>query len=189
MKERKYKDDYAIHTTFSDKGREQQNVVYQGEYFRFEGGTQEKYRSLRWSLGCAGIFFLSYLIYMKLNTPSSRCIYVMPIAAVALIVFIYWLMGLAALFRCPDQMTRLQKENSMGRILRSSIGCALLLGMACVGDIIYMLVSLKEQVSAEFPGFALLCCAAIAALSSFLRIREVYGKISVCSKKGEESSP
>lgn len=187
MKERKYKEDYAVHTTFSDKGHEQQKVVYQGEYFRFRGGAQEKQRTLRWSLGCAGLFFLTYLIYMKLNTPSSRCMYVMPVAAVALIAFVYWCMGLFTLWRCPDRMTRLQKETGIGRVLRSCIGCAVLLAMACVGDIVYMLVSLKEQVPAEIPGFALLCCAAIAALSSFLRARDVYGRIAACAEKGEET--
>lgn len=187
MKERKYKEDYTIRTILSEKGQEQQEVVYRGEYFHFCGGTQEKNRTLRWSLCCAVVFFACYLVFLKLNTPSSLCIYVMPVSAIAIIPFAYWCMGLFALYRCKDRMTRLQKETSLGRILHSSIGCTIFLAMACTGDVIYMLVSLKERAMKETPGLAFLSCAAIAALSSFLQAKEIYEKMTVSTSKGAES--
>lgn len=185
MKEKKFKDDYTVRTTLSDRGRTKQEIVYQGEYFRFSGGAKEKRSVLLQSLTCAGVFFLPYLGYMKLNTPSSRCIYVMPLAAVALIPFVYWCMGLYTLGRCKDQLTRLQKETGIGRVLRASIGCAVLLAMACTGDLAYMLLVLKERITAEIPGFALLLCAAIAAMGSFLRAKEAYTGITVIAGKGD----
>ena len=110
--------------------------------------------------------------------------YVLPISACALIVLVYWAMGLFAMWRAPEKMTRLQKENGMGRVLRSSVGCGVLLAMACVGDILFMLLTLKERFTEEILGFALLCCAAMAALGCFLRIREPYNKLRSIAAKG-----
>lgn len=179
MKERKYKEDYSLRSFINEKGKEKREAVYQGDYFRFENGEKERKKLLIWAAGSALIFFLLYFAYMKMNTPGGRCMYVMPIAACALIPFVYWCRGLYALLRAPERMIRLQKENSTGRILRSCIGCALLLFMACLGDILFMIISLKNRAGEEVPGFALLCCAAVIALGTFLRIRESERRLQV----------
>ena len=177
MKERKYKEDYGFRTYIDDRGREKREAVYQGEYFRYAAGAEEKKKSLLFAAICAGLFLIFYFIYMKLNTPSAYCMYVLPLAACALIVLVYWLMGIFSMWRAPEKMTRLQKENGIGRVLRSSVGCGVVLTIACIGDIIYMLFSLRGSFTKEIPGFAMLCCAAMAAVGCFVRIRETYNRI------------
>ena len=177
MKERKYKEDYGFRTYIDKKGREKREAVYKGDYFRYRGGQEEKNKALVFAAVCTGLFLIFYIIYMKLSTPSAYCMYVLPLAACALIVLVYWIMGLFSMWRAPERMTRLQKENGIGRVLRSSVGCGVILLMASIGDIIYMLVSLKGSFAKEIPGFALLCCAAMAAMGCFLRIRDSYNHI------------
>lgn len=177
MKERKYKEDYGFRSYVDEKGREKREAVYKGDYFRYEGGQEEKKKCLVFAAVCTGLFLIFYLIYMKLSTPSAYCMYVLPLAACALIVLVYWCMGLFSMWRAPEKMTRLQKENGIGRALRSSVGCGILMLMACIGDIVYMLASLKGNFTKEIPGFALLCCAAMAAMGCFLRVRDSYNRI------------
>lgn len=184
MKERKFKEDYGFKTYIDPRGKEKREAVYQGDYFTCEGGASAQKKSLVESLVFWVICLALYFAYMKLNTPSASCMYVLPISACALIVLVYWAMGLFAMWRAPEKMTRLQKENGMGRVLRSSVGCGVLLAMACVGDILFMLLTLKERFTEEILGFALLCCAAMAALGCFLRIREPYNKLRSIAAKG-----
>lgn len=187
MKERKYKDDYGFHSYVDKRGRDRRDAVYQGDYFILEGGAAARKKMTAESLFFLLIFAVLYLVYMKLNTPSASCMYVLPITACALIVLVYWGMGVFAMWRAPEKMTRLQKENGVGRVLRSSVGCGILLAMACVGDLLLILTTLKERYADELPGFALLACAAMAALGCFLRVREAYRKIrTVPSSKGEK---
>lgn len=174
MKERKYKEDYGFETYFDDKGREKRRTVYKGEWFRTDAQDKNlKIRALIPFALCAA----SYLIYMKLNSPSGRCMYVLPLAACALIPLVYWAMGLFTLWRIPEKMTRLQKETAPGRVLRSSVGCGVLLSIACVGDIIFMLTSPAARQSGEITGFIFLAVSAASAMGGFIRARESYNRI------------
>lgn len=189
MKERKYKEDYSLRSFVTAQGKEKREPVYQGDYFRFAEGTAEKSRVFRFSFLCAALFAAFYFLYLSLNTPSSRCMYVLPVAACALAPLAYWLMGLYALYRAPEKMTRLQKENGSGRILRSATGCMMLLGIGCIGDLIFMLSAGQQQWGQELPGFALLCCCTIAAMGCFWRIRESYNRIITLGNEKGDTAP
>ncbi|MBP3540675.1 MAG: hypothetical protein J6K72_02485 [Clostridia bacterium] len=187
MKERKYKEDYGFRSYIDSRGKEKREAVYQGDYFAYEGGAPVRKKALVESLVFFAICLILYFVYMKLNTPSSSCMYVLPISACALIVLVYWAMGLFSMWRAPEKMTRLQKENGVGRVLRSSVGCGVLLAMASLGDILFMLLTLKERYTEEILGFAFLACAAMAAMGCFLRVRETYNKIrTIAASKGGE---
>ena len=174
VKERKYKEDYGFETYFDDKGREKRRAVYRGEWHSLGKGNENfRIRALIPFLLCAA----SYLIYMKLNTPGGRCMYVLLPAACGLIPLVYWAMGLFTLWRCPEKMTRLQCESGPGRVLRSAVGAGILLGAACIGDIIFMLASPAARESGELAGFAALAISAACALGGFIRAREVYRRI------------
>ncbi|MEE1199810.1 MAG: hypothetical protein U0L09_04085 [Christensenellales bacterium] len=175
MKERKYKEDYSFETYMDEKGREKRKVVYRGDWFRLDADVRK--RALVQSSATFLLFAAVYLFYLKLNTPGARCMYVLPIAACAVVPAVYWAMGLLSLTRLQDQITRLQKENGIGRVLRSSLGCGILMAVACLGDIVLLLSSTQELRGAEFPGFLLLCLGAASALGCFLRIRDVYNGI------------
>ena len=81
------------------------------------------------------------------------------------------MMGIAGLYRAPDKMTRLQKENGLGRILRSSAGCAIFTFAALLGDCVFLLAGSRAR--EEWPGTLMLLLA--AALSCFT-VRRFRGK-------------
>lgn len=171
MKERKYKEDYRLETRITDRGREKRVAVYQGEWFT-PAGDEDWRQARRFSLGGLIAFVLCYAAYMRLSTPSAWCMYVLPVAAAGLIPALYWGMGLFTLLRCPSPMIRTQREKGVGRVMRSALGCMVLLGMAALGDVVFLAVG--GQALAELPGFALLvCCAAISA-GSFFRVKAAY---------------
>ena len=174
MKERRYKEDYGLETYFDDKGREKRRPVYRGKWYRLDDNDADyRKKALLPFILCAA----AYLIYMKMNTPSGRCMYVLPLAACALIPLVYWAMGIVTLWRNPPAMTRLQKETGPGRVLRSAAGCGILLAMACVGDLIFALTSPFARESGELKGLVTLAASAACALGGFVRAKEVFNRI------------
>ncbi len=185
MKERKYKEDYGFATTMDHRGKEKREAVYRGNWYSYRGeeaaGRKAFTSSLVHLLVCIGF----YLLYMHLNTPSSRCMYVMPVAACALAPLAYWCMGLFSMRRNLKKMTRLEKENGVGRVLRSCVGCGVLVGLASIGDLLFVLFSLKGRWQEEIFGFAALLCFAMCAMGSFLRIRDTYHQMDEVAKGGD----
>lgn len=184
MKERKYKEDYVLKTVVDSRGRERREAVYCGEWFGFSAAARKKHALC--AGGFAAAFALLYGLYLEGNTPSTRCLYVFPLAACALPPFLYWLMGLWTFSRSPEKMTRLQKENGIGRVVRSSLGCAVLLGAACAGDIIYLLNASSEGRELEWLGFVWLALAATVAAGCFVRMREAYRSAASLGKEQGE---
>lgn len=174
MKERKYKEDYGFETYFDNKGREKRRAVYQGDWYHMHAqDARFKFQALI----SLGLCLCAYLIYMKLNSPSGRCMYVLPLAACALIPLAYWAMGVIAIFRNPEKMTRLQKENGPGRALRSALGCSILLGVASIGDVIFIFSSSTARENGEWLGLGLLFLSTICAIGGFIRCRDAYNRI------------
>jgi len=174
LKERKYKEDYGFETYFDDKGHEKRRAVYRGEWYSMDAQDEKMKISVLIPFALCAI---AYLIYMKFNTPSGRCMYVLPPAACALIPLVYWAMGIFALLRNPAKMTRLQKENGPGRVLRSAIGAGVLLAMAVVGDIIFIFTSPTARENGELAGFVFLAIAAACAFGGFIRARAAFERI------------
>lgn len=175
MKERRLKEDYVLEEYIDERGREKRRSVYRGKWYRLAADAQGKKKLRLYSaLGCA-CFAALYFLYMKLSTPSAWCMYVLPIAAAALIPLLYWAMGFVSMLRAPQVMTRVQRETGVGRVMRSAMGCMILLGTAAVGDVIFMIC--RANWAAEAPGFALLVCAAAVALSAFRYAKQHYDAV------------
>lgn len=177
MKERKYKEDYALEQYIDERGKEKRRAVYRGKWYRLHANAEEKKKLRLFSVLTCAAFAAVYLFYMKLSTPSAWCMYVLPVAAAGLIPLLYWAMGLFAMLRAPEKMTSIDKENGVGRVMRSAMGCMLLMGIASVGDIIFMARS--GNFTAEWPGFLLLLCACAIAYAAFHRIKDCYNHIQV----------
>lgn len=181
MKERKYKEDYGLKMVIDDRGREKRETVYRGEWFHLN--AQERKKTLLHTGVCAVVFAVFYLVYLERNSPSTRCMYVFPIAACALPCFVYWIMGLWGIWRTPEKMTRVQKEKGIGRTLRSAIGCAVFMGMAAIGDIVFMCIHMEQHAKAEWISFGLIVCAALAAVRGFLEARDAHNQIKSLGKE------
>jgi len=181
VKERRYKEDYRLEEYIDERGREKRRAVYRGPYFAMDAEKRSAF--LKAALPCAALFAALYLLYMKLSTPSAYCMYVLPVAACAVIPYLYWVMGLYTLIRAPLRMTRLQKETGAGRVLRSASACMFFIGAACAGDLIYMAVSLGSGFARELPGFALLLGAALCAAFCFGRAKAFFTQIRMDSQE------
>ena len=169
MKERKYKEDWYNQTSFDEKsGREKRTPVYRGDWFRLAGGQSGRSLLPEALLPWIG-FAALVLAYFKINFPGATVLYVFLPLGLSLFPALYWMMGIAALFRLPEKMTRLQKENGLGRILRSSAGCAVFTFAALLGDCVSLLAGSRAQ--EEWPGTLMLLLAAALACFTVRRFR------------------
>lgn len=135
------------------------------------------------------LFFITLiLLYFKLFFPGSTVLYVFLPAALSLFPALYWALGIWTAFRAGRDgkqkglrertMTRLEKENGIGRVLRSAAGCMICAAAAVVGDIVFLLLS--GQAAAELPGTAMLLAAALTALGTMNQFR----KFNLQTEKG-----
>lgn len=183
MKERKYKEDYALQMEIDDRGREKRVAVYKGDWYSLKVEDLKKF-NLRSCLYWA-VFAVFYFLYLEWNTPSTRCMYVFPLTACVLAPTVYWVMGLWQMLRAPKKMARYQMEKGIGRVLRSSVGCGVLLAMACLCDLFFMLLTLQQDFTKELPGFVWLLCAALTAFGGFAFIRDAYRRIQTIPSSKE----
>lgn len=179
MKERKYKGQYKLHTEMDEKGREKRVAVYQGDYYALDLTVEAKRAFFKRSLIVLAVFAVLYMAYLCLASPSSYCIYVLPFASAAMAPLVYCIMGMVSMLRAPQKMTSVQKEKGIGRVMRSFLGCMVLLFLASLGDLILMIRS--QNANEEMIGFALLVCAAVTAVAGFRQTKEVYNHIRVIS--------
>lgn len=174
MKERRYKEEYSLETSMDDKGRFVQKPVYQGDYYWLPGSMNARTLA-KTCLPYLGVFIAVYVLYLRANSPSSRCMYVLPFAACACIPMFYAVMGAFAMLRAPRRMTHVQRENGIGRLMRSCMGCGVLTGIAAAGDIVYM--ALGGHYAREGFAFAMLAIACIAGFAGFKAAKAVYSAL------------
>ena len=182
MKERKYKEDWINETRIDEKGKEKRVPVYRGEMFTFPSGRNKQQLLLSALLPWIGYLAL-LILYFMLDFPGGRVLYVFLPAALGLFPCLYWAMGIWGLFCAPREMTRVQKETGISRILRSAAGCAVFSCASLAGEAVFLLTG--GDAAREWPGLLMLAaCAALAVLTvSFFR--NVHNQIS--EKRSGES--
>ena len=174
MKERKYKEEYKLETQLDVKtGKPRQIPVYMGDYYHLEAGK----RAI--AIACwlpLAAYLVLYAVYMLLDSPSARCIYVMPIAACATIPTLYAVLGALSALRAPQKMTRVERETGVGRVMRSMIGCGTVTALSCVGDAVFML---RNGFAGEMHAFLMMLGACAAAWWGYARSRALYHSVTV----------
>ena len=182
MKERKYKEDWVNETRIDDQGREKRIPVYRGSLFALPSGQEKK--KLLLSALLPWIAFLALLIlYFRLDFPGARVMYVFLPAALSLFPCLYWAMGIWGLFRAPEQMTRVQKETGIGRVLRSAAGCAVFSCASLAGEAVFLISG--GDAAREWPGMLMLAACAASAVFTVSFFRSVHNRIS--ERRSEES--
>ena len=168
MKERKLKEDWRLEQRIAENGKEERVPVYTGTYYMLS--AEKKRRLFVPVLICFLAFILSGLAFLLLGRAGTYCMYVLPVFLCGLIPAAYWAMGLAGMMTSPAKMTSVQKEKGICRAFRSALGCAVLSGMAAVGDAVLIL---RAAPVGEWVDTVLLavCCAFSSA--AFLRLRPV----------------
>lgn len=175
MKERKYKEDWKNEMRIDDRGREKRVPVYRGSWYNLPAGKSAK-SLLPQAVLLLALYLGMLVAWFIVDFPGTRILYVFLPAAVSLFPCLYWVLGVWGLYRAPQKMTRLQKENSVGRILRSAAGCAIFSVCALVGDIVYLFAG--SDPSGEWPGTILLLCAAASAVIAVSVFRNMNRGIS-----------
>ncbi len=175
MKERKYKEDWVNETRFDARGKEKRVPVYRGSLFSLPSG-QKKQKLLLGTVLPWAAYLVLLLLYFRMDFPAGRVLYVFLPAALGLFPCLYWVMGIWSLYRAPDRMTRLQKENGIGRILRSAAGCTVCSAAALVGEAVWLISS--GDASREWPGALMLAAAAVLAFTAASHYRTVHRQLS-----------
>ena len=130
MKERKLKEEYRLETRLDTRtGKPKQIPVYMGDDYHL-GGETDRRRLLSDCLVWLAALMICWFGYLMINSPSSRCIYVLPFASCASIPMLYAGIGAVNALRAPRKMTRLQQETGIARLMRSHLGCAIFLTLA-----------------------------------------------------------
>ena len=195
MKERKYKEDWVNETRLEEEtGKEIRVPVYRGPAFQRVKG-QGRRSMLLWAFLPWLFYVILILLYFRLFFPGSTVLYVFLPAALSLFPAFYWGLGLWGLLRSGgkkekhrDRMTRLEKENGVGRVLRSSAGCVIFMAAALVGDLVFFCTS--GQAAREGPGAAMLLAAMGLAAGTVNYFRKLNREMEDGrSDSGQELNP
>lgn len=175
MKERKYKEDWVNETHLNEKtGRPKVIPVYKGPWFERQDSSGKSALLLRAGLPLL-IFLILLILYFRLNFPGATTMYVFLPAALSLFPALYWAFGVWSIFRAPDKMTRLQMENGLGRVLRSSAACTMLIACALIGDAVLLITGGKAE--QEWPGTVMLLAACGLSLVTARYFRSIRNSL------------
>ena len=176
MKERRYMEDWKNVTQIDEAtGKEKRLPVYQGAWYRLGERGPAPSGLLALAAGLWAAFIVLLLLYFYLNFPGATTLYVFLPAACSLFPALYWALGVFGIVRAPEKMTRLQKENGIGRVLRSSAGCAVFVSVSVLCDAVFLFVGGQGQ--REWPGMLLLCFAAAAAWTATRQFRTIHNDL------------
>ena len=184
MKERRYKEEYKLITQLDEKtGKPKQIPVYMGDYYAYADGVG------RAALAKAGLpylaaFVAAYGAYMALSSPSSYCIYVLPLACCAVLPLLYAVLGAASMLRYMGKLTRVQKEKGVARLMRSLMGCGALTALALLGDVVFMV---RNGFAGEALAALMLLAASGCAFVGFDKVRRIHNALTVIPGKAAQN--
>ena len=157
--------------TDPDTGRERTVVDYVGRYFHSEWEASRVRKSKGLLVLWLMITLAAYVIAACLNSPSSRCMYVLPLFLFCLFPLFYEAMGLARLLTRKGRITEADQIDGTQRLTRSSMGVVVLMAACSVADIVFLLLNGAADTRLLEIGFLCLCLLASAA--SFMAFCEV----------------
>ena len=178
MKARRYKEQYRIRTGIDPKsGRERRMAQYAGQYCAFPAGTPDaKGRALRLAVPIA-LYWLLALAYLKTAGATGRCIYALVPYLLGLFPGVYALMGLFAMVRAPKRMTVVQRENGVGRALRSALGCGVFAALGTLGAIVCLCADRLWAGAWHEP--LLMAASAAAGFAAFTLARRDFHSLEI----------
>ena len=170
LKARRYKEQFRLRTTVDGRtGRERREAEYTGEYYAFSAsGGSAKRRAAKLAAPVA-LYWAAALAYLRTAGVTGRCIYALVPFLMGLFPGVYALMGLAAMARAPQRMTVVQRENGVGRVMRSGLGCGVFGAVGAVGATVCL--SVENRWPAAWPEPLLMALAAAAGFAAFALAR------------------
>lgn len=171
---RKHIQDYEIVPTTDENGREGRSVVYRGLYFEFIPGEEEMVRFKRRSLLILAAIIVLHVCGGLLRNQGMFQLYVSLPYVFAFLPLWYMASGI---LRLPARKRRYRRDEidlSVERVKTASIVLLFLLGMAVVGEIVFLATAAPGEGMDEYlfvAGEGL----ALAALAFLVRLQRGIG--------------
>jgi len=145
-------------------GRQRRELVYVGDYYRFELSSRQRKRLL-WccALSCA-VAAAAYLALNFFPFTATALAYVGVPLLLALLPLIYLLIGVVCLCTTPEKMTVRNLYSSVRRMKRSVSVMLAFVSLTLMGDIVFLIVFQGYYFPSEFL-FPLFCVISLSALS------------------------
>lgn len=174
MAKNKYADDYETVVTRSEEGGEIETFVYRGDYFQLSLEDDQVKRFKTTSLLLLAFLAVVHVAAGFINNAGMRQFFVSLPYVIALLPMYYLAMGA---FRLPGdnrKMRRDEKDYSIGRMKTASLALLILVGLAVIGEALYLLLNAGTgQWGLELQFLALEGLAVAAAAVIFRLQRQV----------------
>lgn len=181
---RKYARDYEIIEAEDENGRQKSKLVYIGKYYELELETEELIQFKKTSFLLLTIIVVFHIGSGFLSNRGMYQLYVALPYALAFFPLIYLTEGI---IRLPKEKRKYRHDeigNSFDRMRTSIYFLIALLGIALLGEIVFlMLFSDKVQRPMDFLYLALEMVAFVAAF--FMGIRQKKIKIRTSAQEGQ----
>ncbi len=136
-KVKKYKKHFEVFLQENEKGKVKHNVLYKGEYYRYDGTKDALGRMKVW-YGLLLIGMTGILVAMGLlNNPGSRRLEVTLPYVISFLPLVYAWLGWVRVLRAPERMTYVDYDKGYCRLKRSCAGTAVFGGLILLGEVIF----------------------------------------------------
>lgn len=133
----RYKEDYVIkEEVLKDGKHKKETVVYQGEFYDLQVSSKQKQKTTVCMFAGILLSLLIFVLVGSLNNEGSRIIYIMIPYVCLFLSFYYELTGCFLLSRVKQKMTKLEYQNSLLRLKKSSMSGIILGFMSILGEIL-----------------------------------------------------
>ena len=186
MNRKRYRNQYESYTKIDPlTGKETRAYRYTGAYYRLTVDKRQVRTARRWIACAAALFGIGFLGGGFLNAPGSRSVWVLPFFLLSVFPGFYAALAAWRLYRLPESMTVIQKEESLDSAKNSAWGIAILSFLALAGSLAVLLTGAALGQEAEeilFLGFSLL--RLVAGWGMLYRLKSLS-----CEETGPPQTP
>lgn len=165
MKRKLYRALYETKTVIdSDTGKDRKQARYIGPYFLMEQGLPVRRKAVCFLALAALVYIAAFLACGFLNTPGSRCFYVLPFWLFMPFPWFYWVLAIHRLYKLSDRITAIDKDESLDSIPRCAYALVILGILYALGDLLFMaLGGAGDRLWTEVAGLAMILLGSLAA--------------------------
>ena len=141
---KKYKKHYEVHPEVNQKGKIRHNVVYKGEYYRYDlDETQLKKMKRTYILLLAAASVIQIGMGL-INNPGSRRFAVALPYVIGFLPLVYAWLGAVRIMTSPKKMSYVDYDMGCLRLKRSAIGALVCSLLTLLGELIFWFMERGE---------------------------------------------
>lgn len=138
---KKYHKDYKTEKVQSSDGKEDEKILYEGDYYTFSIDAKEKKRVFISFLLADSLYILFFILSGLLNNDGSRSIFIVVPYVFLFLPIVYLTMGTFSFLNIKEKMERVTYDKALGRMDRSSIGILCISLYLCIADGIFIVLN------------------------------------------------